>query len=171
MRFRFTSAIRSGHGTTAIYNNLAASYLDGASNLSPTERLQAVERNLAKAYSLEPTSPSVNLNYVRLAIKRSERDATFDPVTGWQYAKPLLGLMGENEYVRLQLAFWCNCISKRAVNGHEALIVELRQIDDPKLQSLIADFDAAGIKPGDIPSPISAKMQLSGTKACYIEPR
>jgi len=172
----YERAIQNGHGTLATFNNLAASYLDGASSLSPKGRLQKIELNLAKAYALAPTSPSVNLNYIRLAIKQSQWDTEFEPVSSWEYAKPLLSLTKENEYVRLQLAFWWNCVSKRAMakNSHddnEISMLELRQIGDPRLQSVIADCDAASLKLDGIPSSASAKTLLSGVKACYLEPR
>jgi eukaryotic-like serine/threonine-protein kinase len=172
----YERAIRNGHGTLATYNNLAASYLDGASSLSSKERLQTIQLYLDKAYALDPASTSVNLNYVRLAIKRSNLDAKFEPVTSWQYAKPLLNQIRKNEYIRLQLASWCNCISERTVpknshDGDEKSVVELGPMNDPRLKSLIADCDTAQLELDGLLSPANAKMQLSGTKACYIEPR
>ena len=75
-----------GLESLAVRNNLAASYLDGASVHTLHDRLKLAEAELTAAHTMDPSSLCVNLNLVRLAIKNANSDPGFDPFAAWRAA-------------------------------------------------------------------------------------
>jgi hypothetical protein len=172
----YERAIASGYATLAAYNNLAASYIDGSNQMTPLGRLMAAESALAKAHALDASSLNVHLNYVRLAINRAPLDASFDPVSYWQHAEPLIDVMQESEFIRWQLGAYWKRISERAAATSKAgnpasSDIEARLLDEQTRRTLIAAFDAGTIRSGGTPSSMNSSAGLSGAQACYIEPR
>jgi serine/threonine protein kinase/tetratricopeptide (TPR) repeat protein len=106
----YERAIHEGIHSAAVHNNLAASYLDGSSNLSPSQRLLRSETHLDRACMLAPELTAIHLNYVRLATKKSERDAGFDPSVVWPHARRVLQVAPSDELTRHAISSWWSCV-------------------------------------------------------------
>jgi tetratricopeptide (TPR) repeat protein len=96
----------AGLDSLAIRNNLAASYLAGSSIHSLKDRLRIAESELAAAYAIDPSSRCVNLNLVRLAVKKAKSDPQFNPFTAWRAARSALNAPEPDPSVRLHVALW-----------------------------------------------------------------
>lgn len=106
----YERAVRQGINTAAVHNNLAASYLDGSSNLAPSERLQKSEAHLDQAQALAPEMMAIHLNYVRLATRKAERDAAFDPSAVWPHALRVLQAAPSDELTRHAISSWWSSV-------------------------------------------------------------
>jgi hypothetical protein len=71
-------ALRQGHDTTGLHNNLGVSYAIGRSDTSTNDRLARAQSHLETALELDQSSPVVRANLVMLALIRSDSDPTFD---------------------------------------------------------------------------------------------
>lgn len=109
----YERAVRSGLTTLAVYNNLGASYLDGSNTLTPAARLQLAESTLQKALALDSTSTPVHLNFVRLAVRRSNLNLKYDPFDSWPHASAVLCKKPTSEIARLHIAMWWSIVRER----------------------------------------------------------
>jgi eukaryotic-like serine/threonine-protein kinase len=102
----YERAIRSGHASAAIYNNLGASYLDAPPRIGLADRVRRADDCLHIALKLDSTSAIVQFNIVRVAIGRAQIDSSHDPFGVWPYANSLLAAEPDDPLVRFHVATW-----------------------------------------------------------------
>ena len=116
----YERALRNGAASAAIYNNLGASYLDAPPQLGQIDRVRRTEDFLCKALELDSTSPTVQLNIVRLAIGRSQFDSSYDPFGAWPFAKTVLAAAPEDRPICAHIAEWYLSVMKYEAADHQA---------------------------------------------------
>jgi serine/threonine protein kinase len=114
----YERAILHGAKTAAIYNNLAASYLEVPGQMTHAQRLDRAEDNLQAATALNPTSITIQLNVVRHAYAKAQLDPSYNPRKVWRQAKSVLTNAPDNSLARLHLALWYGALLR-----FEALLV------------------------------------------------
>jgi tetratricopeptide (TPR) repeat protein len=102
----YERAIQSGAKTAAIYNNLAASYLEVPSQMTHPERLRLAGDYLSKALRLRPKSLAVQLNFVRHAVANAKLDPSYNPLHVWREAHSILAAAPRDPLIRLHVAMW-----------------------------------------------------------------
>jgi eukaryotic-like serine/threonine-protein kinase len=169
--------LANGVQSVAIHNNLAASYLESSNNQSLDDRLDSVERELVSACAIDPSSLSVNINFVRLAIKKSKAKPSYNPFSSWQAARDALHSRDADESVRLNVALWWSQVLRfrheRELSGDDA-VSEARSnqdaiaIAEAEFERLYASFKShIG---GYDQAPHSLQGLLRGDKF-FIEPK
>ena len=155
----YERAIQQGQNSRAIHNNLAASYIDGTSYLSPDDRLKQAERNLQRALELTP-SRFVRLNFLRLAIKRYTLAQDYSAYGVWEHASQLLELARDDDAVRYQIHSWWSICREKAPKPQSS--------GEANAQLQFADIWTAQERHAAFHSPLSP--ELPARKFFYIEP-
>lgn len=115
----YEKAIRSGATSTAIYNNLGASYLDASTHLSRTDQLRLAEEYLHKALESSMSSPTVMLNIMRHAVAKSKIDSSYDPFGVWRQVQSLILTAPKDPFVESHVALWYGTVYDREAGLHE----------------------------------------------------
>lgn len=95
----YLQAIKRGGDTPEVLNNLCYSYEKGGSTLSPKEERAASHSYLTSALEQAPNSPSVRLNWIRLAIERFGEDGVPIPDNMPQVCRELAIACPDSGYV------------------------------------------------------------------------
>lgn len=171
----YERAVRDGLTTLAIYNNLGASYIDGSNTLTPAARLDLAESTLEKALALDGSSTPVHLNFVRLAVKRSNLSSEYDPFNAWPHAREVLQKQPTSEIARLHLAMWWEIVRQRHSFESTSTRDQLANESIEKGAFLRQEFDtfyevmAPKLKSGPVTLPDQSPRRRG--QDCLIEPR
>jgi serine/threonine protein kinase len=130
----YERAIRSGASSTAVYNNLAASYVDASSQLPRSEQLNRAEHYLRKALDPANPSPTVQLNIVRHALAKWQDDPSYDPCQVWRHAKSIVASAPNDFFVECHVAHWYQAVRNRKSANSEPDAGE--NLSDAKMSAL-----------------------------------
>jgi tetratricopeptide (TPR) repeat protein len=109
----YERAVRGGAASAAVFNNLAASYLDGSTNLSRNEQLRLAEKYLNQAIQTDVVSQPVQINILRQAVMKSKLDPSYDPFQVWPHARSLLSAARTDRFVESHIAVWYGTVVER----------------------------------------------------------
>jgi eukaryotic-like serine/threonine-protein kinase len=113
----YERAIRNGASSAAVYNNLAASYIDASSRLPRSEQLSRADHYLRKALDPAIPSPTVQLNIVRHALAKAQSDLSYDPFRVWRQAESIVVNAPNDMFVESHVALWYHAVrSRKSVN-------------------------------------------------------
>jgi hypothetical protein len=156
----YERAIKQGLSTLAVRNNLAASYMDGSSYLSISERLEQAELNLELAHKLDPSTKVVRINYLRLANMRSRLRSDYSPYAVWEHAYELLDSAHNDEAIEFLIQSWWELCSEKIPKPQSA-----------KEAAAQRSFEHIIRAASDITTPEPSSSAKALTRAsCYIEP-
>jgi len=102
----YERAIKSGAASTAVYNNLGASYIDASNHLPRKEQLSRAERYLHQALASGDASSVVQLNIVRHAIAKSQSDSSYNPFDVWRQVEFIIASRPKDRFVETHVALW-----------------------------------------------------------------
>jgi hypothetical protein len=163
----YEKAVENGAGSTSLYNNLGASYLEASAALSFKDRLDRSEYFLKKAIQLSPSSTAVRINILRNAVAKFNSGASYNPVVGAPHAIAALNSAPDDPFVESQVAQWYKSVcsyerDNQAIHSDSPaanLLLAARKQFDAVLESVESQRQrGAGDTPAH-PDPASARRQ------------
>jgi tetratricopeptide (TPR) repeat protein len=124
---RYEHALGLGYESVGLHNNLAVSYEIGRANIDDRERLAVAEQHLQKALELAPRSLAVRRNLVRLALRRSTKDATYRPSSVVEHVEFLSRARPDDALVSTYAAYIYGSLSTDSDKNAEKCLDAIRK--------------------------------------------
>jgi serine/threonine protein kinase len=101
-----------GAQSVELYNNLGASYLDTHS-YTPAAQFENAKTNLISALEINPETPTVHLNLIRLELARAALEPNHNPISAWSHIMVVLPECHSNNAIRVIVEKWWNVTNSR----------------------------------------------------------
>jgi tetratricopeptide (TPR) repeat protein len=106
----YEQAIQNGCKSTAVYNNLGASILEGSTTGSRHKQLDQAEHYLSKALESGESQSTIQLNLLRHAVAKSQTDSSYNPFAVWHHAQHLGVTYPNDAFIDFHIAIWYDAV-------------------------------------------------------------
>jgi serine/threonine protein kinase len=106
----YEQAIQNGCKSTAVYNNLGASILEGSTTGSRSKQLDQAEHYLSKALESGESQSTIQLNLLRHAVAKSQTDSSYNPFDVWHHAQHLGVTYPNDAFIDFHIAIWYDAV-------------------------------------------------------------
>jgi tetratricopeptide (TPR) repeat protein len=174
----YEMAIDQGASSTAIFNNLAASYLTGQTHHPRSVWLDRADAYLQKALEEEPVSSCIRLNLLIAAETRASFDRTYNPFQVFNHAQVLLTSSPHDRFIELHVANWYGSVLTYLQHNSQTTPAPSTSDSEAKAHQQFAELyrkvgpmsAATALSDGSSPKLLSDTTRDSQVRRRFIEP-